>query len=100
MAHSIPAVAQEINGHQQPKIPTYRSLAIPESEDDAQIRQKYRPFILNEQQQAEDWADRLELDTVLDMAEKDLALTQKRLKVLVLYGSLRKRYLVLYEMKI
>lgn len=85
--------AQKVNGHQETHIPTFRSLAIPESEDDAEVRKKYRPFILNAQQQAEDWANGLELDTVLDMAEKDLRLTQKRLKVLVLYGSLRKRYL-------
>ncbi|EAW12346.1 putative arsenic resistance protein ArsH [Aspergillus clavatus NRRL 1] len=91
MAHSMTGAAQEVNGHQETHIPTFRSLAIPESEDDAEIRKKYRPFILNAQQQAEDWANGLELDTVLDMAEKDLKLTQKRLKVLVLYGSLRKR---------
>ncbi|GAQ11764.1 putative aconitate hydratase [Aspergillus lentulus] len=67
------------------------TLALPESEDDPKIREKYRPFLLNPQQAAEDWANRLELDTVLDMAEKDLRTTQKRIKVLVLYGSLRKR---------
>lgn len=93
MAHSMTSAAQKVNGHQETHIPAFTSLAISESEDDAEIRKKYRPFILTAQQQAEDWANRLELDTVLDMAEKDLELTQKRLKVLVLYGSLRKRYL-------
>ncbi|KAF7179654.1 hypothetical protein CNMCM7691_008703 [Aspergillus felis] len=68
-----------------------RTLAIPESEDDRRIREKYRPFLLSPQQAAEDWANRVELDTVLDMAAEDLKTTQKRIKVLVLYGSLRKR---------
>lgn len=57
--------------HREIQIPDYRSLALPESEDDIDIRQKYRPFILNEDA-AEDWVNNLELTTVLDMAENDL----------------------------
>ncbi|KAK9452449.1 flavoprotein-like protein [Dipodascopsis uninucleata] len=68
----------------------YRSLALLESEDDLVIRQKYRPFILGDSA-AEDWVSSLELTTVLNMAENDLRETNKRLKVLVLYGSLRRR---------
>jgi arsenic resistance protein ArsH len=93
MSHSATVTLHEIkHEHFQTPQPSFRTLAIPESEDDPKIREKYRPFLLNPQQAAEDWANRLELDTVLDMAEKDLKSTQKRLKVLVLYGSLRKRY--------
>jgi arsenic resistance protein ArsH len=66
-----------------------RSLAIPEAEDDNDIRQKYRPFIQGGTQ--DDWVSTLELTGVLDMAENDLRTTNKRLKVLVLYGSLRRR---------
>lgn len=80
---------------------TYRSLAISEKDDDRDIRQKYRPFILEGDSRTEDcWVNDLELTTVLDMAEKDLRNTNQRLKVLVLYGSLRKRSysrLVAYE---
>ncbi|KAL2812893.1 flavoprotein-like protein [Aspergillus cavernicola] len=65
-----------------------RSLALPESEDDIELRQKYRPFLPNNDS---DWVGKLELTTVLDLAEKNLSHTNSRLKVLVLYGSLRRR---------
>jgi arsenic resistance protein ArsH len=68
-----------------------RSLAIREIDDDPDIRHKYRPFILNDKDGQDDWIDLLELTTAIDMAEKDLQLTGQRLKVLVLYGSLRRR---------
>ncbi|KAL1982731.1 hypothetical protein VTN96DRAFT_913 [Rasamsonia emersonii] len=93
MAHSTgaqTAMTDVDSQHREIQIPDYRSLALPESEDDIDIRQKYRPFILNEDA-AEDWVNNLELTTVLDMAENDLQNTKKRLKVLVLYGSLRRR---------
>lgn len=71
------------------------SLALRASEDDPSIRQKYRPFILNNDSAAtttdDDWINNLELTTALDMAEKNLQATNQRLRVLVLYGSLRKR---------
>ncbi len=70
-----------------------RSLAMPESEDDPIIRQKYRPFLAD--QDAGDWTSALELDTVLRMAEDDLGRTKTRLRILVLYGSLRRRYLII-----
>lgn len=93
MTHSATVALHEVKHEQiQTPQPSFRTLAIPESEDDPKIREKYRPFLLNPQQAAEDWANRLELDTVLDMAEQDLKTTQNRIKVLVLYGSLRKRY--------
>lgn len=66
-----------------------RSLAITEAEDDNDIRRKYRPFIQGGTQ--DDWVSTLELTGVLDMAENDLRITNKRIKVLVLYGSLRRR---------
>ncbi|GFG26635.1 FMN-dependent NADPH-azoreductase [Aspergillus udagawae] len=92
MTHSSTVALHEVKHEDiQANQPSFRTLAIPESEDDWKIREKYRPFLLNPQQAAEDWANRLELDTVLDMAAEDLKATQKRMKVLVLYGSLRKR---------
>jgi hypothetical protein len=65
------------------------SLAIAEREDDIEIWQKYRPFIL-EDNTLEDWVSTLEL-TVMDMAAQELRKSNNRLKVLVLYGSLRRR---------
>ena len=97
MVHSIaaqvekpPEVSLDSAGRAS-QVPGTRSLALRAAEDDAQIRQKYRPFILSEKNGA-DWVDQLELETVLDMAEQDLQKTGKRLKVLVLYGSLRRRW--------
>ncbi|KAL1962415.1 hypothetical protein VTN77DRAFT_9686 [Rasamsonia byssochlamydoides] len=92
MMHSIGAQTATMDAirvespHREMQNPNYRSLALPESEDDIDIRQKYRPFILNEDA-AEDWVNNLELTTVLDMAESDMQYTKKRLKVLVLYGN-------------
>ncbi|KAJ5659621.1 hypothetical protein N7507_006072 [Penicillium longicatenatum] len=71
---------------------TYRSLALSPSEDDPDTRQKYRPFILDTDANAtEDWVNNLDLTTAFNMAEQDLQNTKERLRVLVLYGSLRKR---------
>ncbi|KXG53143.1 Arsenate resistance ArsH [Penicillium griseofulvum] len=69
---------------------SHRSLALPLNEDSPEIRQKYRPFIL-EDNATEDWVNNLDLATAADMAENNLRATNQRLKVLVLYGSLRKR---------
>ncbi|MCJ1286579.1 hypothetical protein MMC26_005925 [Xylographa opegraphella] len=74
--------------------PTYagRSLAIAERDDDAEVRRKYRPFLLPDAPSpTDDWTAKLELSTVMKMAEADFANTGQRLRVLVLYGSLRKR---------
>jgi arsenic resistance protein ArsH len=68
------------------------SLAISESKDDPEVRKNYRPFLLPEDVEAKDWISELELESVIRIAEKDLASTQSRLKVLVLYGSLRQRF--------
>ncbi|PYH79060.1 arsenate resistance ArsH [Aspergillus uvarum CBS 121591] len=76
-----------------PAVPFFdrqQSLAILETEDNSDIRCKYRPFIL-EDDAAEDWVNRLELTTAMDMAAQELVKSNNRLKVLVLYGSLRRR---------
>jgi len=67
-------------------------LAISEKDDDPEIRAKYRPFLLSPEIEANDWVSQLELDHALSVAEADLEKTGERLKILVLYGSLRKRY--------
>jgi arsenic resistance protein ArsH len=72
------------------RTPSHLTLALRLSEDDPHIRQKYRPFIFCDDA-AEDWVDSLELTTALNMAENNVRLTNERLKVLVLYGSLQKR---------
>ena len=64
----------------------FRSLAIPVS-----VHSRYRPFLLPDKIQYDDWVSRLELATVTEMAYNDFKLTGARIKVLVLYGSLRQR---------
>lgn len=89
--------------HSRPEVPTtsvenaksespvqFRTLAISKGEDDPQVRKKYRPFILDDEAEY-DWVNDLELNAVMDMAERDLQQTKQRLRVLVLYGSLRRR---------
>ena len=68
-----------------------RTLAIPEDEDDRDIRAVHRPYLLPGEIASSDWVSKLELSTTLKMAEADLAQTGERVKVLVLYGSLRGR---------
>lgn len=77
-----------------PPDPAYekRTLAISTEEDDPAVREKYRPFLLNEELARSDWISRLELSTALKLVEADLAQNQgQRLRVLVLIGSLRAR---------
>jgi arsenical resistance protein ArsH len=69
----------------------YRTLAIPAKTEDPDFRQRYRPFMSEESSQNTDWVSRLELATVTKMAEEDIKRTGQRLRVLVLYGSLRTR---------
>lgn len=52
---------------------------------------RYRPFLLDEKTRSTDWISELELDTATGMAQQDLLVTSEPLRVLVLYGSLRKR---------
>ncbi|KAI6779864.1 uncharacterized protein J7T54_001952 [Emericellopsis cladophorae] len=66
-------------------------LSISEAQDEPATRARYRPFLLDHEGAADDWVSELELDTVTAMAQADLEKTGARLKILVLYGSLRKR---------
>lgn len=69
----------------------YRSLAIPAAEDEVGVRKNYRPFLLDPVVAEDDWIAKLELATVTEMAQRNFIKTGSRLKVLVLYGSLRQR---------
>lgn len=74
--------------------PAYRttSLAIPNAQDDTTMRTTYRPFLLDHTNAEDDWISQLELSTVLKMVDLNvLKRGEDRLKVLVLYGSLRER---------
>lgn len=62
------------------------------SETQTEQRARYKPFLLDDQMTPTDWVSKLELDTATDMARRDLLMTGKPLRILVLYGSLRKRY--------
>lgn len=69
-----------------------RSFAISQAKDDAEVRRRYRPFLLDEEVEKSDWVSQLELSTVLKMVEDQvIANGQERLKVLVLHGSMRNR---------
>ena len=69
-----------------------RTLAIPSSEDAKDIRGAYRPFILDDEVSSSDWVAKLELGTAMMMVEEELRSTGgDRLKVLVLFGSMRNR---------
>lgn len=86
------AIPQQGISDMRQKDVTHRSLALTSIEDDANTRQKYRPFILdNDANATEDWVNNLDLTTAMNMAELDLQSTKERLRVLVLYGSLRSR---------
>ncbi|KAK4062767.1 hypothetical protein Purlil1_14189 [Purpureocillium lilacinum] len=70
----------------------YRSLAIGPDEDDFRIRELYRPFLLSDAFATNDWVAQQELSTALKMVESQILGKQNdRLRILVLYGSLRSR---------
>jgi arsenic resistance protein ArsH len=69
-----------------------RSFAIPSSQDVSSIQEQYRPFLLDDATTDSDWIAKLELNTALKLVDTEILKKGKeRLKVLVLYGSLRER---------
>lgn len=69
------------------------SLPIPEAEDDVELRARYQPFLQHSTVTESDWVSRLELDVVEQMVAADLAANGgERIKVLVLFGSMRSRW--------
>ena len=69
-----------------------QSLAIQESDDEPEIRRQFRPFLLCKKIVDSDWIAHLEISTAMRMAYEEMhRLNGSRLKVLVLYGSLRER---------
>jgi len=75
------------------------SLGIPESQDDAHVRARYRPFLLHPAETEHDWVDDLELGTVAKMVQEEIIdKKQDRLRILVLYGSLRSRYDITHDL--
>jgi arsenical resistance protein ArsH len=65
---------------------------IQEPDDGPEIRQQYRPFLLSEEIGNSDWIANLEMSTAMKMAYEEIhRVNGGRLKVLVLYGSLRER---------
>ncbi|OAK97286.1 arsenate resistance ArsH [Phaeosphaeriaceae sp. SRC1lsM3a] len=68
------------------------SLAIPPTQDDPVVRSEYRPFLQDGHAGDQDWVSELELSTALKMVDTQvLQAGSDRLRVLVLYGSLRSR---------
>jgi arsenic resistance protein ArsH len=69
-----------------------RSLAISQDEDDLDVRERYRPFLPDSGKNETDWVADLELSTTLKMVESEILHQDRdRLRILVLYGSLRSR---------
>lgn len=73
----------------------HRTLAIPAAKDDAEIRRQYRPFLLGGKIASSDWIAQLEMTTAMELAEEDTKKTGQRLRVLVLYGSMRERLVLI-----
>ncbi|PNP74465.1 hypothetical protein FNYG_12195 [Fusarium nygamai] len=71
---------------------SYQSLAINADESDVGIRVQYRPFLFDGSPSTDDWISELELSTAIKMVQSEI-LEQglDRLRILVLYGSLRSR---------
>lgn len=70
----------------------HKTFAISAQEDDAGTRSSYRPFLLPANFVADDWIANLELSAALKLVESEILLkNQDRLRILVLYGSLRSR---------
>ncbi|KAH6954451.1 flavoprotein-like protein [Fusarium avenaceum] len=71
---------------------SYQSLAIKSDQDDVAIREAYRPFLLDNSPSTDDWISVLELSTAIQMVQAEiLDKGLDRLRILVLYGSLRSR---------
>ncbi|PNS15413.1 hypothetical protein CAC42_672 [Sphaceloma murrayae] len=69
----------------------HKDLSISAADDDSDVRTAYRPFLLPEDIRTTDWTSLVELSTVTEMSEQHIRSTGSRLRVLVLYGSLRER---------
>lgn len=69
----------------------FRSLCVTEEEDDAAVRKAYRPFVLDEDIASSDWISQLELAKVTELSHNAAQQTGTRLRVLILFGSLRTR---------
>lgn len=70
------------------------SHAIPACQDESGVRKTYRPFLLDNAHSDQDWVAQLELSTALKIVDLQILRSNSycdRLKVLVLYGSMRKR---------
>ncbi|KAK1964652.1 arsenic resistance protein ArsH, partial [Colletotrichum sublineola] len=69
-----------------------RSHALAAEDDDAETRARYRPFLLPPTAAEDDWVAGLELSTALALVDREiLSRGLPRLRILVLYGSLRAR---------
>ncbi|KAJ4138005.1 hypothetical protein NW754_001364 [Fusarium falciforme] len=71
---------------------SYRSLALDADQDDVETRKQYRPFLFNSSLSTDDWISQLELSTAIKMVQSEiLDKGLDRIRILVLYGSLRSR---------
>lgn len=69
------------------------SFSLQGGENESEIRRSYRPFILEDKIATSDWISKLELSTAFKTVEQSIRSGEERLRVLVLYGSLRQRFI-------
>ncbi|RFN50673.1 hypothetical protein FIE12Z_5057 [Fusarium flagelliforme] len=70
----------------------HKSFAIPRDQDDVAIRDQYRPYLFEGEMLSDDWIADLELSTAMKMVQSEILDKElDRLRILVLYGSLRSR---------
>lgn len=71
---------------------SYQSLALDYGQDDVEVRKQYRPFLFDGSLSTDDWISQLELSTAIKMMQLEiLDKGLDRIRILVLYGSLRSR---------
>ena len=108
-AITTPAVAGDLNNTSAMRLQVElepdaayfdQTLEISSSEDETEIRSKYRPFLHDAETTKHDWISKLELSTAMKMAEDDLNRTKSRLKILMLYGSMRSRSVLMTRMNV
>jgi len=65
---------------------------VPVAEIGEELTRKYRPYLLPNEEGEKDWISEQELDTVERISKENLQRGEGPLKILVLYGWLRERF--------
>ena len=74
-------------------------IPVPVAEIGEELSRRYRPYLLPKEEVEKDWISELELDTVERISRENLQRGEEPLKILVLYGSLRERFVPGYMVR-